>query len=166
MTVYSCSKKFKVLFILLSVAIIVFAFWHSTQDSETSSGKSEGLLLFLQNILSAVGIKVEISEHFIRKAAHFTEYTGLGAMMMCSAFTFDKLRPYRYYFNLLFVGLATAVCDEAIQLNVPGRAGLVTDVILDFSGVLFGSLVMLVIFLLYKRRFIKKSTKIRKEYLS
>ena len=157
MTVYSCSKKFKVIFILLSVAIIIFAFWHSSLDSETSSGESEGFLQFLQNVFGAVGIKVEISEHFIRKAAHFTEYTGLGAMMMCSAFTFDKLRPYRYYFNLLFTGLATAVCDEAIQLNVPGRAGLVTDVILDFSGVVFGSLLMLAIFMLYKRRFIKKS---------
>ncbi len=163
MTVYSCSKKFKVLFILLSVAIITFAFWHSSLDSEMSSGESEGFLQFLQNMLRSVGIEIEISEHFIRKAAHFTEYTALGTMMMCSAFTFDKLRPYRYYINVLFVGLATAVCDEAIQLNVPGRAGMVTDVILDFSGVLFGSLVMLGIFMLYKRRFIKKSIRNKTE---
>ncbi len=57
----------------------------------------------------------------------------------------------------MFCGLATAVCDETIQLNVEGRAGMITDVLLDFSGVIFGTLIMLFIFLIYKKRFIAKS---------
>ena len=40
----------------------------------------------------------------------------------------------RVYFVL---GLAVAVSDEYIQLHAPGRSALVTDVILDFSGVFF-----------------------------
>ena len=38
---------------------------------------------------------------------------------------------------ILFLGLAVAVSDEYIQLHSPGRSALVTDVILDFSGVFF-----------------------------
>ena len=38
---------------------------------------------------------------------------------------------------ILFLGLAVAVSDEYIQLHAPGRSALVTDVILDFSGVFF-----------------------------
>ena len=57
----------------------------------------------------------------------------------------------------MFCGLATAVCDETIQLNVEGRAGMITDVLLDFSGAIFGTLIMLFIFLIYKKRFIAKS---------
>ena len=76
---------------------------------------------------------------------------------MSCAFAFDKLKPYKYYINVMFCGLATAVCDETIQLNVEGRAGMITDALLDFSGVIFGTLIMLFIFLIYKKRFIAKS---------
>lgn len=76
---------------------------------------------------------------------------------MSCAFAFDKLKPYKYYINVMLCGLATAVCDETIQLNVEGRAGMITDVLLDFSGVIFGTLIMLFIFLIYKKRFIAKS---------
>lgn len=48
-------------------------------------------------------------------------------------------------------GLLTAVIDETIQLNVPGRAGMITDVWLDFSGVLTGAVLMLVAFVIYIR---------------
>ncbi len=37
-------------------------------------------------------------------------------------------------------GLLTALTDETIQLFVPGRSGQVTDVWIDFSGVLTGLL--------------------------
>ncbi|MGN0460400.1 MAG: VanZ family protein [Ruminococcus sp.] len=33
------------------------------------------------------------------------------------------------------------MCDEAIQLNVSGRSGQVSDILLDFSGCLFGLII-------------------------
>ena len=38
-------------------------------------------------------------------------------------------------------GLLTALTDETIQLFVPGRSGQVTDIWIDFSGVMTGLLV-------------------------
>ena len=59
------------------------------------------------------------------------------------------------YFKL-FVCLATAVCDEAIQLNIDGRSGQVSDIFLDFSGCLFGliltSIVIGIVLYLKKRK--------------
>ena len=55
--------------------------------------------------------------------------------------------------------LLTALTDETIQLFVPGRSGQVTDVWIDFSGVLTGLVVGLILLglirmciLLYKHR--------------
>ena len=111
----------------------------------------------MQKILDFLGFTPDLTDHIVRKTAHFSEYTAIGAMLMSCAFAFDKLKPYKYYINVMFCGLATAVCDETIQLNVEGRAGMITDVLLDFSGVIFGTLIMLFIFLIYKKRFIAKS---------
>ena len=56
-------------------------------------------------------------------------------------------------------GLLTALTDETIQLFVPGRSSQVTDVWIDFSGVMTGLIVGLILLglirmciLLYKHR--------------
>lgn len=45
----------------------------------------------------------------------------------------------------LFSGLLVALTDETIQLFVPGRSGQVTDVWLDFLGILAGSVMYLIL---------------------
>ena len=50
----------------------------------------------------------------------------------------------------LFFGLLTAVIDETIQLYVPGRSSSVKDVLLDFSGVLTGLFIALLILLFFR----------------
>ena len=42
-------------------------------------------------------------------------------------------------------GLLTALTDETIQLFVPGRSGQVTDIWIDFSGVMTGLLAGLIL---------------------
>ena len=44
------------------------------------------------------------------------------------------------------------VADETIQMFTPGRSSLLTDVLIDLAGVLFGTLVMLVARRLGQRR--------------
>ncbi len=51
----------------------------------------------------------------------------------------------------MLAGLSTAVIDETIQLFVEGRAGMIKDVLLDFSGVVTGFAVMLAFYLIYIR---------------
>ena len=50
----------------------------------------------------------------------------------------------------LFFGLLVAVTDETIQLYVPGRTSSTLDVLLDFSGVVSGLFVALVILLFFR----------------
>lgn len=157
MATYSCGKKAKAILIIITIALVAFAFIHSSMPADISSEESGNVLEILQKILDFLGFTPELTDHIVRKSAHFCEYTAIGAMLMSCAFAFDKLKPYKYYINVMFCGLATAVCDETIQLNVEGRAGMITDVLLDFSGVIFGTLIMLFIFLIYKKRFIAKS---------
>lgn len=157
METYKCSKKVRAILFIITAGLMAFAFIHSSMPADISAEESGSVLSFLQGICDFLGFKPEITDHIVRKSAHFCEYAAIGAMLMSCAFSFNKLKPYKYYINVMFFGLATAVCDETIQLNVEGRAGMISDVLLDFSGVMLGSLVMLVAFLIYKKHFISKS---------
>lgn len=136
---------------LLTAFMISFAFIHSSMPSEVSSDESESVLGILQSILNSLGINIELSHHFVRKMGHFAEYTAIGMLLMSCAYSFNRIKPYKYYSQILFTGLFTAVCDETIQLNVEGRAGLVADVLLDFSGVVTGAVVILIFYMIYRR---------------
>ena len=52
----------------------------------------------------------------------------------------------------LLPGTLAALCDETIQLFVPGRSGQITDVWLDTAGYLTGALLTLLIFRLCRKR--------------
>ena len=142
---------FKAVMLLITFGLITFAFAHSSMPADVSTEESESVTLFLQKILQALGFAAELTDHIVRKSAHFAEFSAIGAMLLSSAYAFNKSRPQKYYFQVLFVGLMTAVIDEAIQLNVVGRSGQITDVLLDFSGVLVGSIFMLIAFAIYRR---------------
>lgn len=150
MKIKKTNYLFRFIMILLTAGLIAFAFIHSSMNADESGAESAVTMGFLQNILDALGIKIELTDHIVRKLAHFTEYTAIGIMLMNTAYAFNKSRPYIYYPHILFAGLFTAVIDEAIQLNVPGRAGMITDALLDFSGVVTGTVVMLIILTIYK----------------
>ena len=145
------SLTFRIIIIVLTVLMILFAFFHSMMPATVSAEESGGILDLIEMFLKNIGINATISEYLIRKSAHFTEFSLIGGLLMSCAYSFNRNKPYVYYAHILFCGLAVAVCDEAIQLNVIGRSGQVSDVILDFCGVVFGALFMLVVFIIYKR---------------
>ncbi len=134
---------FRVLFTLLAVMLITFIFERSLQNSEASLQESQRVLYFLQQRLSRWTNR-ELSMHFVRKLAHFTEYTALGFLFqMC-------LRVYtRHYIRHvswpLLGGMSVALADETIQLYVAGRSSSVWDVWLDFSGVCTGAFCALMV---------------------
>ena len=75
-------------------------------------------------------------DYNIRKLAHFLEFAILG-VILCNVYVAFGVSHRTATGYILFLGLAVAVSDEYIQLHSPGRSALVTDVILDFSGVFF-----------------------------
>lgn len=137
-----------VIFIVINILVITFIFSRSlTPDyiSQEESGDITGFLNFL--------LPFELSDHIVRKIAHFIEFACLGVFTSISVFSFYR-KPFNGTFIKLFVCLAVAVTDEALQLNVQGRSGQITDVILDFSGSFFGILIitLLIFLVLYIKR--------------
>ena len=89
-------------------------------------------------LFHGMGLPYEWVPNFvIRKCAHFTEYMVLG-ILATHAFdiggrrTFDVLLP-----TAVFLLLIPSI-DETIQLFVPGRAGMITDVMIDCCGAMTG----------------------------
>lgn len=145
------SIRFRVIIFILTAAAIGFVFSRSVMTADESSMESAGMLEFMSGLLKAVGIRAELTDHIIRKLAHFTEFTVVGMLLTGCAYSFDRLRPHRCWATVLFAGLSTAVADETIQLFSDGRSGQITDVLLDFSGVLTGTALMLAIFAIYRQ---------------
>ena len=145
------SMRFRVIIFILTAGMIAFAFIHSSMPADLSSEESESVMGVLQYILNFLGFSAELTDHIVRKAAHFAEYTAIGMLLVSCAYSFSRTKPYRYYSQILFAGLATAVIDETIQLNVAGRSGQITDVLLDFSGVITGAFFMLLVYMIYRK---------------
>ena len=139
---------FRVLFTLALVATVYFIFANSLELARESSARSKEVMELLNGLLGRVGLG-PLSEHTVRKLAHFGEFSLLGFwFMLC-------LRVYTRHFVRhvswpLFFGLLTAVIDETIQIYVPGRTSSVKDVLLDFSGVLTGLFLALLILLFFR----------------
>ena len=76
-------------------------------------------------------------DHVIRKNAHAFMYMILAFLVSGVFFTFNK-RGKDAIIYILFICLFYAVTDEFHQSFVPGRASLVSDVLVDFGGALIG----------------------------
>lgn len=148
--------KQTVIFGILSVLVVGFIFSQSLQRSEQSNAVSGGVMEWLRVILGPLFDSDDVMHKFVRKAAHFIEFSALGG---CLGLFTDGLKD-RFWrgwavFMPLFTVLLTAVVDEFIQ-SFTDRSSMLKDVVLDFSGGLFG-IVCSVIFLhavlwLYKKR--------------
>lgn len=132
----------RVLFTFALAATVVFIFSNSMAVADVSAQASGHVLARLQAALSRVGLgrlAGSLTDHLVRKLAHFAEYMLLGFwLMLC-------LRVYTRHFIRhiswpVLAGLLTALTDETIQLFSEGRSGQISDVWLDFGGVLAGLL--------------------------
>ena len=115
---------------------------HSCLPAAQSGAESGALLVVVQDLLPWM------TDHVLRKCAHFAEYAVLGAL------TAAALRTSAHFSwpRALLPGPFAALCDETIQLFVPGRSGRIADVWLDTAGYLTGALLTLLIFRLCRKR--------------
>ena len=144
------NKKKMYILSILTLLWTGFIFSMSLKVGEDSGRLSGGVLNIILDIISPLWENIfgpitdngiELFHHFIRKAAHFTEFMVLGVLALSTALNFEKLRFK--WLDALSYGLLIASFDETLQLFVEGRAGRVADVCIDFCGVLTG--VMLII---------------------
>lgn len=135
-------KKKQWIWTLLMVLYVGFIFNNSITpaiESSKQSGRVLGMVLATFRLLGLDSAMV--TEHIIRKMAHFTEYFLMGVLL------WNCLRSYMLTGKLWLVlqlWLITVIplTDETIQLFSEGRAGMISDVWLDVSGAALGSLGM------------------------
>ena len=132
----------RVIFTLALIGCIAFIFSNSMKIADVSSQASGRVLTLMQRLLRALGMPgaaSHLTDHIVRKLAHFCEYALEGFLLMFCLRVYTR-RFIRHLSWPVLGGLLTALTDETIQLFSDGRSGQLTDVWLDFSGVLAGIL--------------------------
>lgn len=143
-------KFAKYIFVVLTLVCIAFIWYNSSKSGPESSELSQGLLLSITDFLRDIGVSSELSEFFLRKIAHFLEYSGLGFLLTCDLY-FNFKSPAKHISLSLGLGLITACIDETIQIFSEGRSSKITDVWIDFSGIVAATIVtMILIFLIFR----------------
>lgn len=152
------------------VALMVLIFIFSAQNADASSHTSGSVIKSAAKTFNKdfVNFTVEKQDEIVaswqlavRKTAHFSEYALLGFL------TANALRTYglKQYLKALLPPLicfAYAFGDELHQYFVPGRACRFTDMLIDTSGAIVGTLLFAVLFKLIlkygRRKMIRKLT--------
>ena len=152
------------IFLILTVFVMIAIFCFSSQNDQDSSNTSGSVI---GNILQSVDenfksaskeIQAEIIgsyQNIIRKIAHFTIFTALGFCCL-GTFYFTEFKRHNKILGAAVVGLIYAFFDEVHQIFVPGRGPALKDVIIDFSGVLFGIIILSGIIFIIKMLFNKQ----------
>ncbi|MCD7928482.1 MAG: VanZ family protein [Oscillospiraceae bacterium] len=134
---------------LLLAALLCFIWGNSMLSRAQSSQESAAVLAAVEPLLELVVGPGNVTEHLVRKLAHFTEFALLGALSVSLLTLLDR-RRVRHLAAALTFGLACAAADETIQI-FSDRGNQLSDVALDFSGCLTGALIVFFLALAFVR---------------
>ena len=154
-------KLLTILLPLLTIACLVFIFWGSLQPGPVSAARSSRVARFVAAQLEKISgkpVDAERVDPVIRKLTHCLEFA-LFALLLTFSLRVRRESFRGVPYRALFFSLLAAVCDETIQRFVVGRSSEVTDVLIDFSGALFGFGAALLTVRLFTRK-----TRRRKRY--
>ena len=149
---------FLVIAIAINALIIVESCIGGDGSASQSFSFSEAFINFIESFDPSTTIitdRAAFHAVFRKVVGHFLLFGGSGlfttlTLMMCDKF-FDKFKWKILLFSAGF-GLIVALVSELIQYFVPGRAGVLTDVFIDFGGyLLFMGLGYLITYLIFKK---------------
>ncbi len=145
-------KALAVILFLLSACQIYLIFFLSGQDADASSKVSTEVTLTLSEAINPEYMEaatkaqtadaVNLLHNPVRKLAHMAEFGALGALL-CGAFLALRGPLPRRFFLCVILCAATSCADEAHQLFANGRAMMVKDMLIDFSGSMLGALAVM-----------------------
>ncbi len=144
---------FLIVMIICQLFIITrFSAQTAGQSSAESNGFLEKVIEFLtrtekENIDAGV---YHILHNLIRTLAHFVNFYILGFVCIMLGDELYTPKEIRMYMAVFIFGLAVACLDEVHQCFVPGRSAQFVDVCIDFSGVIAGSILFLVLKKVFK----------------
>ena len=134
--------------IILILVTIVFIWSNSLQSIPESQAKSIGFLNKVKPFLEIFVGTGNVTDHLVRKLAHFTEFGTLGCELAL-LLALRKHINWQSAINSAFFSMTVALMDETIQI-FSGRGSQVKDVWLDFAGSCTGILFVLIVFGLIK----------------
>ena len=143
--------------IILILVTIVFIWSNSLQSIPESQAKSIGFLNKVKPFLEIFVGTGNVTDHLVRKLAHFTEFGTLGCELAL-LLALRKHINWQSAINSAFFSMTMALMDETIQI-FSGRGSQVKDVWLDFAGSCTGILFVVVIFGLIKMARNRKNKK-------
>lgn len=164
-------KRYKAVgWILFSFAIVLnlFIIYQSCLNGEQSTSSSTGISELIKNILNAMfpnlinESNIDAYHGFIRKfVGHFSLFLLDGVITSWSLYYLLDLTKFKKWWNKLIIsgifGLFMATLTECIQLIIPGRAGSVIDILIDYAGYTIGAgIILLIYFLIYRHHKKKK----------
>lgn len=138
------------------IALLIIQMWvifgFSGQNGEESGSISRKITeAVTKNISSIQNLEKQEKEkvlnkieHIIRKLAHFSLYAVIGFLLMSLMSTYNLKQKNRILVSCS-VGLLYAISDEIHQAFIPGRGPQIADVGIDFSGVVVGILISILI---------------------
>ena len=116
---------------------ICFIYGNSLTPASISSQESGFLLANVQGAMESLGWEhLWLTEHIIRKTAHFAEYAVLGGLTARAYGLYGRHRICNR--DALMLIFMVPFVDETIQIFVAGRSGQISDVWLDMSGAAVG----------------------------
>ena len=135
-------KKWLKVLIVLTLALI----WgHSLMSPEQSSEESNWFLQQIRPFLEFFLGKGNVTEHLVRKMAHFCEFALLGGELLAYfSLSYGNGAKLRCLSLAVAHGLFAALTDESVQL-LSSRGSQVQDVWLDTAGAVFGAGAMLLL---------------------
>ena len=159
-------KNRKILFIsfaVIAIAINVLIFIESAMGSESSSSQSLSFTKLIVDIVTKIAPNSSIVQdqdklhHIVRKVfGHFLFFGASGLFttltLLFSGDVYKKRKMETIIFSLS-IGATIAAISEFIQIFTPGRAGMFTDILIDFSGYfLFTIIIYFVLFFINKSK--------------
>lgn len=152
-------NKSRVIFGLLTIAVMVCIFIFSCENADKSSDTSGTIVDLIINIfyknfndmtLAEQTEILDLISHIIRKTAHFVIYAALGFFVFLTS-GHKRMFCRETLWVLLFCGLY-AVSDEIHQYFVPGRACMIRDMLLDTCGSITGITASFLLVKLFHRK--------------
>jgi len=139
--------KAKLFILVLWSASLTFILFNATQTGSQSSGFSLEVASLLSNVLSRIGISVDIDifHTLIRMGGHVIQYFIFGYLSIW------VISIYQLKWYNIFRTVYIMILDETIQLFTPGRAAELLDILLDSVGV-----ILAVIFFFITKQIFKK----------
>ena len=144
--------------IALSALWLLFIWWNSTRTGNDSGAMSGSVTALINSYIQKIFPSLEVSHHFVRKAAHFCEFGVLSVLLEAVLWLFLSLKSRLYSLKkragvLLCVPFCTvaALIDEGIQLFAEGRGSSLVDVMIDTLGAFCFALVFFGVLMLIKK---------------